>query len=513
MHNRVNVLHNSAIGSFVSAMSQALCHLDKDGRMTAEDVCILRQAIAKIPNGRRLSGVVELNKYFGPFESLSVEAQHPILRAIMDDERWRMAGYDLCGWHFAITRIMQTLYLKLLQYRLSRMAGLIHLLADVARKGPRWMLHAIYRRQLRWKGKFYRRPTLEAVLNISGTEPWNFAVCYARNIPQPVRYRGFWHDLSRHNTVGVVLGIDLIPTPEGFWYAESNLNCGPMPERTALYNHDPFVSNLLDFVKEQGYRHLVVMADNFQYVDKLMAKQYKEGADRFVFRFISRIICENARVVTALSRNLKKLAEKTFNEIDIEIIYNGVDTDKFKPVVNKSGFNIDILFVGRLIRRKGIINLLKAFKEVCDEYENCELTIVGGGPKRKYLENFCKRMKIESNVNFLGAVEYRDIDKIYQKAGIFVLPSLEESLSNVIQEAMASGLPIITTDTGAAELIDENGFIVDKGDYKQIKKAIMEYISSPELMRKHGQQSRKVAEKMSWSNNAKAYIEIYNSVK
>lgn len=235
--------------------------------------------------------------------------------------------------------------------------------------------------------------------------------------------------------------------------------------------------------------------------------------DRFVFKFVSRIICENAKVVTALSRNLRKLAEKTFNGINIEIILNGVDIDKFKPIANKPNSNIDILFVGRLIRRKGIINLLKAFKEVCNESKNCKLWIVGGGPQRKYLENFCKLEKIKSSVNFLGAVEYKDVDKIYQKASIFVLPSLEESLSNVIQEAMASGLPIITTATGAAELIDENGFIVEKGDYKQIKKAIMEYVSHPELMRKHGLQSRKIAEKMSWSNNAKAYIGMYNSVK
>lgn len=235
--------------------------------------------------------------------------------------------------------------------------------------------------------------------------------------------------------------------------------------------------------------------------------------DKLFFRFISRIICKKAKVVTANSRNLKELAKKTLNEINIEVIFNGVDIDKFKPVVSDSNINIDILFVGRLIRRKGIINLLRAFKEVCDEYKNCRLTIVGGGPKWKYLENFCKRIKIESRVNFLGAVEYRNVDKIYQKASIVVMPSLVESMSNVIQEAMASGLPIITTDTGAAELIDENGFIVDKGDYKQIKKAIMEYITNPELMRKHGLQSRKIAEKMSWSNNAEAYIEIYNSIK
>jgi len=235
--------------------------------------------------------------------------------------------------------------------------------------------------------------------------------------------------------------------------------------------------------------------------------------DKLIFGFISRIIWKDAKVVTALSRNLKKLAWKTSDKVNIEVIYNGVDTDKFKPVINKSDFGIDILFVGRLIGRKGIVNLLKAFKEVRDEYKNCKLTIVGGGPKKKYLEDFCRRVKVESSVEFLGAVKYKDIDKIYEKASIFVLPSLEESLSNVIQEAMASGLPIITTDTGAAELMDENGFIVEKGNYNQIKKAIIEYIGNTELMRKHGIQSRKIAEKMSWSNTAKAYIEIYHSVR
>ncbi len=85
--NIFNIPHNSAIDSFSSAMSQALCHLDKDSRMTAEDVCILRQAVANIPNELRLNGVIEINTCLEPFESLPVEVQHAILRAIVDDER------------------------------------------------------------------------------------------------------------------------------------------------------------------------------------------------------------------------------------------------------------------------------------------------------------------------------------------------------------------------------------------------------------------------------------------
>lgn len=278
MGNIVTAFHESTASSFVNAMSQTLSHLDENGRLTSENARALRRAIAEARNERRLGGVVELDKYFGPFESLPLGVKHAIVRAITDDDRWRMAGHELGDWHFEIIQILQTLYWKLVQYKLDHLISFIHLLADIVHRGPRWMLHAMYRRQLSWQGKYYTRPTLKAVLNIAGIEPWNFAVCYARDIPQPMAYRGFWHDPPHHNTVGVVLGIDLIPTPEGYWYVESNLNCGLRFERTALYSCDPFVLNLLEFTKAQGYRHLVVMAGNLQRVDKLMAKQYEEGA-------------------------------------------------------------------------------------------------------------------------------------------------------------------------------------------------------------------------------------------
>lgn len=237
-----------------------------------------------------------------------------------------------------------------------------------------------------------------------------------------------------------------------------------------------------------------------------------KNLDRFVFKFVSRITWNNAKAVSASSNDLKKLAKKTLEGININVIYNGVNIDKFSPRVNKSNHNFEILFVGRLIKRKGLEYLLKALQEVFNEYKNCKLTIVGEGPERKNLQYYCKRMGIESNVKFLREVERKDLAEVYQKASAFVLPSLEESLSNAIQEAMASGLPIITTNTGAAELMDNNGFVVEKGNYIQLKEAILKYIRHPDLLIRHGQQSRKLAEEMTWSHAAKAYIEIYCSI-
>ena len=232
--------------------------------------------------------------------------------------------------------------------------------------------------------------------------------------------------------------------------------------------------------------------------------------DKLFFKFVSKIVWKNAKAVIANSKNLKELSEKIFNTNNIPIIHNGIDINEFKPVIDKSIFNI--LFVGRLIKRKGIIYLIEAFKEISYEYQNCKLTIVGSGPEWEYFERFCKQTEFRTKVEFIETMKHDDIAAIYQNAHLFVLPSLEESLANVILEAMASGLPIITTNTGAAELIDGNGVIVDRKNHKQIKEAIIQYLDNPEMLRKHGLQSRKIAEKMSWKATAKEYINIYNSI-
>jgi hypothetical protein len=110
-----------------------------------------------------------------------------------------------------------------------------------------------------------------------GLDPRVLTVYYARGLAQPTGYRGFWHDSERNVTVGCVLGVDLIPTTEGFWYVESNLNAGIRPERTALYEKDdPFVVNLCGFAQEGGYRRLIVVLQNGQRVDPVMARRYEE---------------------------------------------------------------------------------------------------------------------------------------------------------------------------------------------------------------------------------------------
>ncbi len=231
--------------------------------------------------------------------------------------------------------------------------------------------------------------------------------------------------------------------------------------------------------------------------------------DKILFKPLSKIVWNNAKTVTAVSNDLKKLARNTSNK-KIEVIYNGIDSKEFTPG-RKKDFNV--LFVGRLIERKGLIFLLEAFKNVLQKHSNIKLTIVGSGPQESELKKFCKQNNISKNVNFTGMVEHKNIHKIYSQSSVFVLPSIEEALANVTQEALASGLPVITTKTGAAELIHNNGFIVEKQNSKQIEKALLKYIENSALLQRHSNNSRKLAEKMSWQNVSKKYLQVYSQVK
>jgi len=233
--------------------------------------------------------------------------------------------------------------------------------------------------------------------------------------------------------------------------------------------------------------------------------------DKYVFNNLSKLIWKNAQAITTNSRTLRGLAQKTWDGKKIDLIYNGVDLKKFAPKISQKN-TITILYVGRLITRKGLIYLLQAFKEISRTQSNCYLNIAGDGPERNKLVNFCKDEKIDTFVNFLGDVSGEHIAQSYQDADIFVLPSLKESMANAAMEAMASGLPVVTTDTGVAELVRGNGIIVEVCDCKSIKNALLKYIKDPDLMKKHGMKSREIAEKISWHNNMFRYVQLYNKI-
>lgn len=227
--------------------------------------------------------------------------------------------------------------------------------------------------------------------------------------------------------------------------------------------------------------------------------------DKFIFKRISKKVWKNSKATITNSKGLKELALNSSPNQKIEVIYNGVNTEEFKPLKNKKhNKKIVIISTGRLIERKGYEYLLEALKE----NKNFELWLVGDGNLKGRLKDISNKNKV--NVKFLGKIDHSKINNLLQKADIFCLPSLNEGMSNSILEAMACGLPIITTNVGGSqELINGNGFVLNKESSEELKEAIEKYLKNPKLLKIHGNKSRLLAERMSWENVAGEYLKEY----
>lgn len=208
-------------------------------------------------------------------------------------------------------------------------------------------------------------------------------------------------------------------------------------------------------------------------------------------------------------KNFKKLKR---------IIPNGVDTERFNPANEEikefKDEKINLLFVGRIEERKGLIYLLKSFYLLQKKYQNLRLLIIGEGPEKQKCEEFVKKYNLKE-VLFLGKVE-KNLERYYASADIFCAPSIfGESFGLVLLESMASGLPIVGFSNQGYKSLFKNKrgeeFLVKPRDYKNLAKKIEILIENKNLRKELGEWGRKEAEKYSWSNIAEKILNFYES--
>ncbi len=228
------------------------------------------------------------------------------------------------------------------------------------------------------------------------------------------------------------------------------------------------------------------------------------------------IIWKASESIVANSKSLQVLSQKTGNTVAhrVEYIPNGVDTTVYFPDVSKRNKNIlKILFVGRLTRQKGVIYILEAGKVLLNKYSNLRgkfsVDIAGDGPLRAELEDFVKKNSLTDIVTSSGWISKKDLPTRYQESDLFVFPSFEEGMPNVLLEAIAAGLPSIVSNIGGNdELVFQrrNGFLFEKTD--DIAEYIYQLLSDESLRENMGKEAAQIAKTMSWSLVAKAYLEL-----
>ncbi len=225
-------------------------------------------------------------------------------------------------------------------------------------------------------------------------------------------------------------------------------------------------------------------------------------------------IWRKADALVANSEGLKKFALDFYDKCNIDIIYNGVDADKFAPSREKTeNDNTELLFVSRLIERKGLQFLIPHLKDIEDRTsERIHLTIVGDGPYRKTLEEIAVTNGVFDMISFVGQVDKQEIANYYSKGDVFVFPSYREGMPNAVLEAMASGLPIVMMENceGSRELIDKNG-ILAKSDFCEALEELLKLdIDQRNLM---GNASReKAIRDFSWDSISNQYLHLFENI-
>ena len=231
--------------------------------------------------------------------------------------------------------------------------------------------------------------------------------------------------------------------------------------------------------------------------------------DPLLFRHVARRVWRRAAHVAAVSHSLRRLALETAPDARIDVIPNGVDTRRFRPGARGGA---GLLFVGRLIERKGVDVLVRGFGDLAREHAQLTLAIAGDGPEKARLQELCRRLGVAERVTFLGHLDRDALAECYRGASIFVLPAIRDAMPNAALEAMASGLAVIATPGGAGDLIGDSGLVIAPGDPSAIRHAVGRYLADRRLLAAHQERSLALARSMSWRDVAEGVLELYDAL-
>lgn len=256
-----------------------------------------------------------------------------------------------------------------------------------------------------------------------------------------------------------------------------------------------------------GLARMLLQANPYHLYLKVVERKMFES------RRLRAVICNSQMVKTEILDYFRIDAQK------IHVIPNGIDTEAFHPdlkqrrLAYRQQWHIPAettvyLFVGSGFQRKGLEQTIEAFARLPQGH----LAVVGYDKNEKYYRDLAKRLDVENRVLFFGS--QGDVKPFYALADAFVLPTLYDPFSNAVLEAMACGLPVITSaKSGAAEILTEgvSGFVCDALDVEKIADAMLQ-LNDPDLAITMGFAARNLAERHDWRIIGDSLTHLYQSL-
>ena len=237
---------------------------------------------------------------------------------------------------------------------------------------------------------------------------------------------------------------------------------------------------------------------------------------RYVYPILTPLlkrIWRKAKFRTVCSDELARLGREADPGQEFLVIPNGVEIERFRPIERPPNPKVKVLFIGRLIPRKGFQRVVEALPKVRSQAQHpFEIEVVGTGAFRSELDSFAEKLGVSDLIHYVGAAPYDKLHESYQYADIFVLTSLSEGMPSVILEAMGCGLPIVASDVGGNNEIvkeGENGFLIEGDDIDHLAEVLTQLIDNQELRKKMGEKSQTLAKNYDWKVLLEQYNQLY----
>ncbi|MDD5659096.1 MAG: N-acetyl-alpha-D-glucosaminyl L-malate synthase BshA [Actinomycetota bacterium] len=259
---------------------------------------------------------------------------------------------------------------------------------------------------------------------------------------------------------------------------------------------------------------------SFKFITTLHGTDITIVGNHSSFFKLTKFCIENSNGITSVSDYLKKLTIETFDiSKEIEVIYNFVDTSKYKRNncdKNKIGLvkknESAIIHVSNFRPVKKIKNIIEVFYKVRKEID-CKLILVGEGPEAAFAKETVKQLGLSSKVFFLGRKD--NVAPLLNCADLYLLPSKSESFGVSALEALSCGVPVIGTNVGGLKEVVADGvcgYLFDPDDIDSMAKASIDILSNKSLFEKLSAGARETALKFDSNVIIPKYIDYYKKI-
>jgi glycosyltransferase involved in cell wall biosynthesis len=275
--------------------------------------------------------------------------------------------------------------------------------------------------------------------------------------------------------------------------------------------HSPYFSIITSyFVSKLGHSKLIVTWHAF-WGNYWFSYMGIKGIIGLLIEWGAAHLSQN--IITVSDPVMCKLRGLGIKADQIEVIPNGVDIDMIANV-RASREKYDLIYVGRLIKDKGVVVLIQAVSLLAPKFPNLRCMIIGHGPERENLERITNELGLAKNIIFGGQIKnYNNVISYMKSSRVLVLPTHYEGFGIVVLEANACGIPAVTTtfsDNAARDLISEgrNGLLYN-GDAAGLAEKIFKLFSQP---KKWEDECRRAARDFDWDLVTEKVFNFYHKV-